>query len=153
VYRGHAKSDRRIRLGTPFFSTTPNEEMAELFVEKEWLEDGPRRVGNFFTIHLVGAWALSTRSVRFTLSEPVIRELRALNGGRVIAKGNGKYTLDEYVPHLCDTLRSLVLSDTRANGEEIMVLTDGTFYADSSLRKRGFRPLGGGDYETWYASH
>ena len=41
VYRGHAKSDRRIRLSMPFLSTTTNEDMAELFVEKEWLEDGP----------------------------------------------------------------------------------------------------------------
>ena len=36
VYRGHARRDRSIRLVTPFFSTTPKKQMAELFVEKEW---------------------------------------------------------------------------------------------------------------------
>jgi hypothetical protein len=45
-----------------------------------------------------------------------------------------------------------VHSDTRENGEEILVLTDGAFYADSALSTRGFRLLGGGDYETWYAA-
>jgi hypothetical protein len=153
VYRGHAKSDRCIRLAAPFFSTTPKRAMAELFVEKDWFEDGgSRRVGNLFTVHLLGALALSTRSVRFTLSDTVIRELRALNGGRVIEKGEGKYTFDEYVPRLVETLRNLVHSDTRGNGEEILVLTDGAFYADSALSTRGFRSLGGGDYETWYAA-
>jgi hypothetical protein len=153
VYRGHAKSDRCIRLAAPFFSTTPKKAMAELFVEKDWFEDGgSRRVGNLFTVHLLGALALSTRSVRFTLSDAVVRELRALNGDRVIEKGSGKYTFDEYVPRLVDTLRGLVHSDTRENGEEILVLTDGAFYADSALSTRGFRSLGGGDYETWYVA-
>ena len=39
VYRGHARNDRYVRLAAPFFSTTPKKAMAELFVEKEWLED------------------------------------------------------------------------------------------------------------------
>ena len=156
VYRGHARRDRRIRLVTPFFSATPKKQMAELFVEREWpgdegLEKEGRRVGNFFTVHLVRALVLSTRSVRFTLSREVIRELRALNGDRVIAKGDGNYTLDEYIPRLPGVLRGLVHDETHANGEEILVLNDGAFYADPELRKRGFRSLGGGDYETWYA--
>ena len=176
VYRGHARRDRSIRLVTPFFSTTPKKQMAELFVEKEWPEDegpekqgpeddgpekegpekeGPekegRRIGNFFTVHLVRALVLSTRSVRFTLSREVIRELRALNGDRVIAKGDGNYTLDEFIPLLLGVLRGLVHDETHANGEEILVLNDGAFYADPELRRRGFRSLGGGDYETWYA--
>ena len=133
VYRGHARRDRRIRLVTPFFSTTPKKQMAEL------------------TVHLVRALVLSTRSVRFTLSREVIRELRALNGDRVIAKGDGNYTLDEYIPCLPGVLRGLAHDETHANGEEILVLNDGAFYADPELRKRGFRSLGGGDYETWYA--
>jgi hypothetical protein len=117
--------------------------MAELFVEKDWFEDGGSlRVGNLFTVHLLGAQALSTRSVRFTLSDAVIHELRALNGGRVIEKGEGTYTFDEYVPRLVETVRDLVHSETRENGEEILVLTDGAFYADSALSTRGFRSLG-----------
>ena len=176
VYRGHARRDRSIRLVAPFFSTTPKKQMAELFVEREWPEDegpekegpekeglekegpekeGPekegRRIGNFFTVHLVRALVLSTRSVRFTLSREVVRELRALNGDRAIAKGDGNYTLDEYIPRLLGVLRRLVHDETHANGEEILVLNDGAFYADPELRKRGFRSLGGGDYETWYA--
>lgn len=152
VYRGHARRDNEIRLVTPFFSTTPK----KLFVEKEWPEDdGPekegRRIGNFFTVHLVRALVLSTRSVRFTLSREVIRELHELNGDRVIAKGDGNYTLDEYIPLLLGVLRGLVHDETHANGEEILVLNDGAFYADPELRRRGFRSLGGGDYETWYA--
>jgi hypothetical protein len=152
VYRGHAQSDRRIRLIAPFFSTSPKRNMAELFVEREWLESGPRRVGHLFTIHLVRALVISTRSVRFTLSAAVIRELRALNGDRVIEKGSGLYTLDEFLPRLSGLLRELVHSNTRQNGEEIMVLADGVFYSDSALRRRGFRSRGGGDYETWYVS-
>lgn len=161
VYRGHARRDRSIRLVAPFFSTTPKKQMAELFVEREWPEDegpedeGPekegRRIGNFFTVHLVRALVLSTRSVRFTLSREVVRELRALNGDRIIGKGGGNYTLDEFIPRVPDLLRRLVHDETHANGEEILVLNDGAFYADPELRKRGFRSLGGGDYETWYA--
>jgi hypothetical protein len=151
VYSGHTKNDRYIRLAAPFFSTTPKKSMAELFVEKEWPEDGgSRRVGNLFTIHLVGALALSTRSVLFTLSDAVIRELRVLNGGRVIEKGGGTYTFDEYVPRLRETLRDLVHSDTSESGEEILVSSEGAFYADSALTTRGFRSLGG-EHEAWYA--
>ena len=133
VYRGHARRDRSIRLVAPFFSATPEKQMAEL------------------TVHLVRALVLSTRAVRFTLSREVVRELRALNGDRIIAKGDGDYTLDEFIPCVPDLLRSLVHDETHANGEEILVLNDGAFYADPELRKRGFRSLGGGDYETWYA--
>ncbi len=76
---------RYIRLTAPFFSTTPKKvllsttpkkAMAELFVENEWREDGgSRRVGNLFSIHLVGALALSTRSVLFKAVAPLIPEV------------------------------------------------------------------------------
>jgi hypothetical protein len=44
-----------------------------------------------------------------------------------------------------------VHSDTSESGEEILVSSEGEFYADSALRTRGFRSLGG-EHEAWYAA-
>ena len=148
VYRGHRKRDSTIKHTTPFISTTPNKRMAELFVEK--IEDLP--VGHLFTIHLKNALCLSTRDIKYTFTEDVKEELRKIIRDRPIQKREKTYTLDEFFPQIKGLIQELVFTDEDQNGEEILVLTGGTFYKDSSMKIRGFTPVNANDFKTWYSS-
>jgi hypothetical protein len=48
-------------------------------------------------------------------------------------------------------IQEIVFSDETQNGEEILVLTGGTFYKDSSMKTKGFTPMNTNDFETWYS--
>ena len=151
VYRGHAKKDKTIKQTSPFISTTPNKRMAELFVERNWsLPEESQRVGHLFKIHLKNAQSLSTRDIQYTFSKDVKEELRRINNGRLIHKGAKTYTFDEYFPKIRRLIEELVFADEAQNGEEILVLTGGTFYSDPAMKTKGFMPIHGNDYETWY---
>ena len=140
VYRGQSKQDTTIDTRKPFVSTSPDKEMAQQFVEREW--DPERKVGNLFTIHLQGAKWLSTRSIRFTLSDGVKEELRTIVGNKPIQKEKD-YTLDEFFPRIRPLLKNLL-----AEGEEILVLT-GPFYTDKSKTTEGFKTTAPNEFETW----
>ena len=151
VYRGQGKKDSVIKNTTPFVSTTPNKRMAELFVEKDWsLPEDKQQVGHLFKIHLSRARWLSTRNIQYTFTKEVKEELRKINKDRPIKKGDGTYTLDEFFPRIKGLIDELVFANEAQNGEEILVLTGGTFYSDSSMKTKGFMPIGENDFETWY---
>ena len=150
VYRGQSKKDSTIKNTTPFVSTTPNKSMAELFIERDWsLPDNKQRVGHLFKIHLKNALWLSTRNIQYTFSDEVKEELRKINKDRLIQKDK-KYTFDEFFPKIKGLIDELVFTDESQNGEEILVLTGGTFYSDSDLKTKGFMPINTSDFETWY---
>jgi len=150
VYRGQAKKDSVIKNTSPFVSTTPNKSMAELFVERDWsLDEDRQRVGHLFKIHLKNALWLSTRSIQYTFTDEVKEELRKINKGRLIQKRDKKYTFDEFFPMIEGLIQELVFTDESQNGEEILVLTGGTFYKDSALKTKGFMPINTTDFETW----
>jgi hypothetical protein len=152
VYRGHGKKDTIIKHATPFISTTPNKGMADLFVERNWsLPDEAQKVGHLFKIHLKNAQSLSTRSIQYTLTDEVKEELRKINKDRPIQKGGKTYTLDAFFPNIKSLIQEIVFSDETQNGEEILVLTGGTFYKDSSMKTKGFTPMNTNDFETWYS--
>lgn len=137
VYRGQSKKDATIDNRKPFVSTSPSKEMAEQFVERDWsLPEGKQKVGNLFTIHLEGAKWLSTRSIDFTLDDNVKKELQAIIGTSLIQKDRD-YTLDEFWPEI-----RRLLTDLLAEGEEILVLTGGTFKNTKGV----------GEIETWYSA-
>ena len=151
VYRGHSKKDSTIKNKTPFVSTTPNKDMADLFVERNWsLPEANQRVGHLFKIHLKNAPWLSTRSIHYTYTKEVKEELRKINNNRPIQKGDGTYTLDEFFPKIKGLIDELVGADEAQNGEEILVLTGGTFYSDRAMKTKGFMPMNANDFETWY---
>jgi len=151
VYRGQGKKDSVIKNITPFVSTTPNKQMAELFVERNWsLPDERQKVGHLFKIHLKHARWLSTRNIQYTFTKEVKEELRKINKDKPIRKGDGTYTIDEFFPRIKGLIDELVFADEAQNGEEILVLTGGTFYNDSSMKTKGFKPIGANDFETWY---
>ena len=150
VYRGHDKTSKSISNITPFFSTSSLKSMAELFVEKKWSTIAGKRVGHLFTIHLVDVPVINTRWINFTYTKKVFSELDKLNSDRVIEKGNGSYTFNEYKPLIKSNINNLVHTDSGETGEEIIVLNGGTFYADKTCTKKGFNPLENGDFETWY---
>ena len=126
--------------------------MADLFVERNWsLEEDPQKVGHLFKIHLKNAQSLSTRSIQYTLTDDVKEELRKINKDRPIEKGGRPYTFDEFFPRIKGLIEELVFADEAQNGEEILVLTGGTFYSDSSMKTKGFMPIGTNDFETWYS--
>lgn len=153
VYRGHDKVSKRILNTTPFFSTSPLKSMAELFVEKKWSTDESKpakRVGHLFTIHLINVPTINTREIDYNYSKKVFSELEKINNNRLIEKGSQSYTLKEYIPKIKSTIDNLVLTDAESNGEEILVLNGGTFYANKTYTKKGFKSLKNGDYETWY---
>jgi hypothetical protein len=126
--------------------------MAELFVERDWsLHEDTQRVGHLFKIHLKNALWLSTRSIQYTFTDEVKDELRKINKGRLIQKRDKKYTFDEFFPMIEGLIQELVFTDESQNGEEILVLTGGTFYKDSALKTKGFMPINTTDFETWYS--
>ena len=152
VYRGQSKKDSTIKNISPFVSTTPNKRMAELFVERNWsLVEETQRIGHLFTIHLKNAPWLSTRSIQYTFTKEVKEELRKINNDRLIQKHGKTYTFDEIFPKLKGLINELVFVDEAQNGEEILVLTGGTFYKDSSMHTKGFMPINTNDFETWYS--
>ena len=152
VYRGQSKKDIVIKNITPFVSTTPNKGMADLFVERNWsLPEDKQRVGHLFKIHLKNALWLSTRNIQYTFTKEVKEELRKINKDRPIQKGDGTYTLDEFFPKIKGLIEELVFADEAQNGEEILVLTGGTFYSDSVMKIKGFTPINMNDFETWYS--
>ena len=150
VYRGHSKDAKRILNTTPFFSTTPVKGMAELFVEKDWTSGSEKRVGHLFKIHLIATPVLNTRNINFTFSDKVFSELKKINGNREIQKGERTYTFEEYLPKIKEAVYDLIHSNSKQDGEELLVLNGGTFYANKELTKKGFKPLNG-DFETWYS--
>lgn len=151
VYRGHAKKDSTIKSITPFISTTPNKRMADLFVERNWsLPEDKQRVGHLFKIHLKNAKWLSTRDIQYTFTKEVKEELQKINKDKHIQKGNKTYTFDEFYPKLKGLIEELVFSDEVQNGEEVLVLTGGTFYSDSKMNTKGFMSINANDFETWY---
>jgi hypothetical protein len=156
VYRGHASSNTAIRRITPFFSTTPQREMAELFVETQWKNNETgTKIGHLFKIHLRNAPVLQTDKITYTFSPEVISELRKLNGAKMIEKGSGSYTFDEYLPQIEATLRDLVFNrNSLANDTEVLVLNGGTFYASAAMSQVGYTEKmdqGIHTYETWYS--
>jgi hypothetical protein len=152
VYRGQGKKDSAIKNITPFVSTTPNKRMAELFVERIWsLPEDKQRVGHLFKIHLKNALCLSTRNIQYTFTKEVNDEIRKINKDRLIKKGDRIYTFDEFFPKIKASIEELVFANEAQNGEEILVLTGGTFYSDSSMKTKGFMPIGENDFETWYS--
>lgn len=151
VYRGHSKKDATIKQTTPFVSTTPKKDMADLFVERNWeLPEEHQRVGHLFTIHLKNVPTLSTRNIQYTFTNEVKEELRKINRDRLIQKGHGTYTFDEFFPKIKELIQELVFAEEAQNGMEILVLTGGTFYKDSSMKTKGYTPINGNDFETWY---
>jgi hypothetical protein len=141
VYRGQSKKDTTIDNRKSFVSTSPDKEMADAFVEREW--EPERKVGNLFTIHLENTKWLSTRSIEFTLDDKVKEELKKIIGTNLIEKDRN-YTLDEFFPRIKPLVEELV-----ADGEEILVSTDGAFYNDVSKKAKGFNPIGENEFETW----
>ena len=141
VYRGQSKKDTTIDNRKSFVSTSPDKEMAEKFVEREW--EPERKVGNLFTIHLEKTKWLSTRSIEFTLSDEVKEELKKIIGNKPIKKDRD-YTLDEFFPRIKPLVEELV-----ADGEEVLVSTDETFYSDVSKKAKGFKKIGENEFETW----
>lgn len=140
VYRGQSKKDTTIDNRKSFVSTSPDKEMADAFVEREW--EPEKKVGNLFTIHLENTKWLSTRSIRFTLSDGVKEELRMIVGNKPIQKEKN-YTLDEFFPRIRPLLKELL-----DEGEEILVLT-GPFYTDMSKTTEGFKEINENEFETW----
>jgi len=132
VYRGQAKKDIAIDNRKPFVSTSPSREMAEQFVEHDW--EANKKVGNLFKIHLENAKWLSTRSIDFTLTDEVKEELRKINSKPIQKERD--YTLDEFWPQIKTRLAELL-----EEGEEILVLTGGTFKNTKGV----------GEIETWYS--
>lgn len=152
VFRGHDKKDNTIRNIRPFFSTTPNQHMAELFVEKNWdLPEDKQRVGHLFRIHLTNALWLSTRNIHYKLTDEVKEELSKINNGRLIEKGHGTFTFEEFFPRIKGLIEELVFADEKENGEEILVLNGGTFYSDRVKETKGLKPINANDFETWYS--
>jgi hypothetical protein len=153
VYRGQGKKDKTIKNTSPFVSTTPKKEMADLFVERDWsLQEEKQRVGHLFKIHLKHALCLCTRDVHYTFSKEVKEELRKINRNRPIEKGGETYTFDKFYPRIKKLIEELVFQSEVQNGAEILVLTGGTFYKDSNMTTKGFSPIGATDYETWYST-
>ena len=133
VYRGQSKKDTTIDNRKSFVSTSPDKEMADAFVEREW--EPERKVGNLFTIHLENTKWLSTRSIEFTLDDKVKEELKKIIGTNLIEKDRN-YTLDEFFPRIKPLVEELV-----ADGEEILVSTDG--------KVKGFKKIGENEFEMW----
>lgn len=152
VYRGHSSKAKTIKTrGFHFFSTTPNKQMAESFVEKDWDKpESSQRIGHLFKIHLVNVPTLSTRNVEYSLNSKVLTALQKIIKNKKIQKGSGTYTLEEYIPKMREAIDDLVMTDSAGNGEEILVPTGGTFYKDPLKSRKGFKPIGNRNYETWY---
>jgi hypothetical protein len=158
VYRGHSKKDATIKRITPFFSTSPNKKMAELFVEKKWTTEQGVYVGNLFKLHLQGALTLNTCKIKYTLSKEVLGLLFHLIGGKKakIQKEGKTYSFKQYLPHIKKTLKKLVFDRSETNDDEILVLNGGTFYKNkektrkglsSHLSKKGYKVR-----EAWYTT-
>jgi hypothetical protein len=151
VYRGQSQKGTIIKNTTPFISTSPNKQMAELFVERNWsLPEESNKIGHLFTIHLKNTPWLSTRNIQYTFTDSVKEELRKINKDRLIEKGDEKYTFDEFFPRIKSLIDELVFADETQNGEEILVLNGGTFYCESTMKTKGFKPINSSDFETWY---
>jgi len=153
VYRGHSKKDTKIKTTNPFFSATPKKKFADLFVERDWsLPPSQQRVGHLFKIHLCNVPTLSTRDVKYTFSKEVKKQLKLLNKGNLIGKENVHYTVDELYPFIPKMIDELVFSNKGSNGEEVLVLNGGTFFADSFLSLKGYKSTKAGtEKETWYS--
>ncbi len=151
VYRGHLKANPTITLSTPFFSTSPSRAMAELFVEKDWSKEPATDIGYLFKIHLLNVPTISTRDVKYTYTDEVYAALKDLNQGKIIEKGSGDYTFENFWPRMEESIASLVFETTEANNEEILVLNGGTFYKDGALTKPGYKKINAHEFETWYS--
>ncbi len=153
VYRGQGINADSIKKNTPFISTTPVKDMAELFVGRDWnLPEGKQRVCCLFKIHLMGSKILSTRDIKYTYSEEVLDELQKIYGDKLVKKGGKEYSFNEWTEegHLKRLVESLVYEDSPQNGPEILILNNGTFYKDKVCTKKGVDYIGNGDYETWH---
>ena len=150
VYRGQGRNSGTINKRTPFFSTSPNKAMAEIFVEMDWEKN--RKVGHLFKIHLVNHKVLSTRDINYTLSKKVKEFLVDMLSGQTIQKGSGSYTIRQYLPELKKLLYDLVYCETTGNSEEILVLNKGVFYKDKYICSKGFMKNKKGELETWFVN-
>ena len=74
-------------------------------------------------------------SIEFTLDDKVKEELKKIIGTNLIEKDRN-YTLDEFFPRIKPLVEELV-----ADGEEILVSTDG--------KVKGFKKIGENEFETW----
>lgn len=150
VYRGQGKEHDQIKYITPFFSTSPNKKMAELFVERDF--DLPDKlVGHLFKIHLKNVPHISTRDIQYTFTDDVKEELRKINKNRIIEKGGGNVTFEEYFPRIKFLIDELVYEDTEGNGEEYLILNGGTFYKNKEMTIKGYKKMNDNDFETWYS--
>jgi len=127
VYRGQASSI--IDHSTPFFSATPNINMARLFQPVDWDSPGEPKQCCLLRIHLQNTPVLSTREVTYTLSDDIRKRYEAYPGVKAWSRVRG-------------LLKELVFEDTDNNGEEIIVLNGGVFVETQRI--------GSTDYETWY---
>ncbi len=136
VYRGQGHA--RILKKRPFISTSPLKEMARLFVPTNWDAPGTPKLCCLHKIHLVGATVLSTRSIKYTLSKEVERLYKAYKPAKPWSR-------------VAPLLDELVFADRLHNGAEFMVLNDGVFYKDKTLKVPGFNRLNEIQVESWYA--
>jgi hypothetical protein len=130
--------------------------MAELFVETHWNNNETgTKIGHLFKIHLRNVPVLETDKITYTFTPQVLSELRKLNGTKMIEKGSGNYTFDEYLPHIEATLHDLVFNrNSLANDTEVLVLNGGTFYTSATMSQTGYtekNDQGIHTYETWYS--
>ncbi len=135
VYRGQGSP--RITKTKPYFSTSPLSEMAMLFVPTDWNAPGEPKLCCHHTIHLINAPVLNTRSVNYTFSDTVRQLYEAYNPAKPWSS----------VERLID---ELVFRDEAQNGEEIIVLNTGKFYANASLTRGGFKRIDDIHRESWY---
>jgi hypothetical protein len=136
VYRG--QDSPLIKKIRPFFSTTPLRKMAQLFAPVNWDAPGTPSLCCLHTIHLKNAPVLSTRSIKYTLSNEV-REL-----------------VEAYQPKkpwssVEKLIQVLVFENREYNGEELIVLNGGRFFANASLTKPGFKHIDATHRESWYS--
>jgi hypothetical protein len=152
VYRGHSKKDDEIKNISPFFSTSPKKKMAELFVETDFdLPKDKQKIGHLFKIHLHNVPHISTRDVQFTFTDEVKEELRKINKNRIIEKGGGNVTFEEFFPRIKPLIDELVCEDKDSNGEEYLILNGGTFYKNKDMTIKGYKKVNNTDFETWYS--
>ena len=89
---------------------------------------------------------LEQMSRRISIENPLNRALEAflMHEKHIIS------TFDEFFPRIKSLIDELVFADETQNGEEILVLNGGTFYCESTMKTKGFKPINSGDFETWY---
>jgi hypothetical protein len=137
VFRGQGGSS--IRTDSPFFSTTPIKEMAELFSPVNWNTEPPKKLCCLMIINLINVPVLSTRSINFQYSKEVETEYNKYSTERLWNKEK-----------IIELIEEMVFTDEAENGEEIIVKNGGSFFKEAELKDIGFNKLNDTTYETWY---